>query len=142
MSLEYRVVPKSAIPSTPPTTNELYGQWAALARLLPRLASSEAVEIELGRLSPAVAVSSLHGAARVVGVKISTMRVGGRMYVFRTGVTGKARRPMVWEYVCKCCKGVKKGKRPKQEYCPEKECQAERRRVNNRNFYNRRRRKK
>lgn len=127
-ALQYRVVQKSEIPETPPAHSDLYGQWVALARLLPLLSSSEAVEIELGTLSHSTAVSSLHGAARIAGVKISTMRVGGRMYVFRVAVAGEAKQPKRWKYKCKCCGAEKVGNRPKQKYCPEKECQAERHR--------------
>lgn len=135
--IDYRVIQKSAIPPTPPATNENYGEWLAIARLLAKLAPHEAIAVELQGRNCAGVVSSLHSAGRVAGVRISTMRSGDRLYCFRIGTTIPAPPPKRWDFQCMACKRWKTGNRRGQKYCSEDGCQRERKNKNNRNCYGR-----
>lgn len=124
--IDYRVISKSAIPPTPPSTNENYGEWLAIARLLDLLAPNEAVEIELAGRNAAVVVSSLHSAARSIGLRVSTMRAGDRMYTFRVGQVEPTHQPKRFTFQCLACKQLRATKWKRQKYCSETQCQRAR----------------
>lgn len=127
--LNYEVIAKSAIPPAPARHRPYNGQWLALARLIrDRLLPQEAVVLRLGTLAYNSAVSSLHCAAKEVGVRLSTLHFGNELYIVRTAVTapqsrwGKRRR----EEPCVYCGEVYCTTRPNQRTCGRDACRRKR----------------
>jgi hypothetical protein len=137
----YTIIKRSEIPLPPPSTNEHYGEWLAMARMMRLLAPDQAVRVELKGQTSSAAVSSIHCAARRVGMTVSTMRLRDQVFVVRTGVTEiEADPPMTFD--CRHCRQTNETTTPNQEYCRKAECQGARKRKNNRALRERRRAKK
>jgi hypothetical protein len=135
----YSIIPRNQIPPTPPSTNENYGEWLAMARMIHLLPAEKAVRVELKGQTSSAAVSSIHSAARRVGITVSTMRHRDQVFVVRTGVTDITPNPPM-TFGCKHCRQVCETTTPNQEYCRKAECQGARKRKNNQNLRARRRR--
>ena len=131
--LNYRVIKKSEIPPPPPPHNKRYGQWLALARLIRMLEPDEAVEIALTpELYASKAITSIHGAARAIGVGISSLTTPTHLYIVRTG---KKEPQPVWgvtryNKACAHCGVEFDTARKWQEYCGKVECVKARKRKN------------
>ena len=136
--MTYKIIHRSEIPPCPPSTNEHYGEWLAMARMIRLMQPDRAVRVELHGMSSSAAVSSIHCAARRVGITVSTMRLRDQVFVVRTGVTEiESNPPMTFD--CKHCRQTCETTTPNQEYCRKVECQGARKRKNNQAVRERRR---
>lgn len=135
--MTYSIINRRDIPPMPPATNERYGEWLALARTIRLMPADRAVCIELGGMSPATAASSIHGAARRVGIKLSTMRISGKLYAVRVGTQEPLADRRI-KFTCKHCRLEMESTTPNQEYCNALVCQGARKRKNNRALRDRR----
>ena len=128
VAIDYRVIQRSAIPDPEPPNKDNYGEWTAMMRLLRGMESSEAIEIHIGDMDYTNVIGSLHCAAKKTGIKISTMRVNGTLYVVRTA---KREIPKVKPTLFRCgaCNEGKRGRKG-QKYCQARACQRERHRRN------------
>ena len=126
--LEYRVIRKNEMPNPDPPTNQNYGEWVRLMRLMRLLEPHEAVELDIDGLDYTNVIGSIHAAAKKAAVRVRTMRKQGRLYIVRTGLmqlTPTRKRTIT----CAACGSVQPG-RAGQRYCLASECQAERHRRN------------
>ncbi len=135
--LEYRVIQKAEIPPQPPKSNRRYGQWLALARTMRLLPVDQAIELELSAdLYPSKAIVSIHGAAREVGIKVSSMYCGGKLYLMRSGWSeeqpryGQAKHAVL----CPGCGEKFMTTRGWQRWCSKEACQEQRKREKRRNY--------
>lgn len=136
--MTYKIISRSEIPPCPPSTNEHYGEWLAMARMMRLLPAEKAVRVNLEGQASSAAVSSIHCAARRVGMTVSTMRLRDCVYVVRTGVTNIQPDPPM-TFNCKHCRQVCETTTPNQDYCRKVKCQGARKRKNNRALRERRR---
>lgn len=136
--MTYKIISRSEIPPCPTPTNEHYGEWLAMARTMRLLAPDQAVRVNLEGQTSSAAVSSIHCAARRVGITVSTMRLRDRVFVVRTGVTNIQPNPPM-TFNCKHCRQTCETTTPNQEYCRKVKCQGARKRKNNRALRERRR---
>jgi hypothetical protein len=101
-----------------------------MARMMRLLPADKAVRVYLQGQTSSAAVSSIHCAARRVGITVSTMRLRDQVFVVRTGVTAiEPNPPMTFE--CKHCRQTCETTTPNQEYCRKAECQGARKQKNN-----------
>lgn len=145
--IPYTVVKKRDLP--PPRSRARkpgmdHGAWVRLVRLVAILAPDEAVRVSLTRgWTKASVMSSLHSAARLVGLRLNTCtdERDRWVYVVRVGRREPVTTPGPGMGVCRYCGQEYQKVRHKQEVCGERVCQLARVRDNNRAYDARRKNK-
>lgn len=143
--LPYTVVDKRELPpplDRTPKPGIDHGTWVNLMRLLAILPTDKAIRVSLNRgwLRTSV-VSSLHSAARLVGLKVNTCSDARAVYVVRVGKRPPKGLTDLGTGACRYCGERFAKKRKTQEVCGREDCQKQRVRDNNREYEARRRRK-
>ena len=136
--IRYEIISKAEIPPTPAAANgDRYGEWIAMARRFMLCDQSQAIKVRLDDLSHAAAISSLHTAARKVGLKLSTMRDGNILYVTRIA-TGEGTEKKPHPYQCHYCGAKGRTTRKIKTCCGDQVCQKKRRKKNREQYRTRR----
>ena len=122
--IEYRVIPKTEIPRTERTA-AYYGQWRSLLRLLMYIEKGQAIEVTLPpHLQMRDGTNTIHRAASKSGMKITTKRVGIKVYVYAIKKPEKWIEPKGWKVTpgqCQYC-GRDGLPRPWSKTCGSIEC--------------------
>lgn len=128
--IRYEVISKADIPPTPDAGNgDRYGEWTALARTFMLCQPDRALRIRLDGITHATAISSLHTAARKVGLKLSTMRDGDILYVTRLALC-EANEKKPHDYKCRYCGATGRTTRKIKTCCGNLDCTKKRRKKN------------
>lgn len=128
--IRYDVISKAEIPhcqSHQLDNSEHYGEWVAIARTFKLCDTTQALRIDAFGISHAAIISSLHGACRKVGIRITTLRNGNAVYVTKIGET-TPEPTKEKTFVCKHCRRKLRTFRPRQKWCSDRTCQEARRR--------------
>ena len=138
--IDYRVIEKNEIPPPSRHHSGYYGEWKALMALLRILEPDKAIELRASEIAVHSSLSALYSAAYAAGLRISVQANQETVYIVRRGKPGPAPAPKP-KFVCACCREKVQRQHPKQEFCQKKECQLDRKRRNNREWYEANRRR-